>query len=459
MAVDRGQAHVVLAMLAACVGAAAVGLGHTAGRLVGNRRADWLIPAMALYSVVIVPATALLPAAPAPDVIGPGLLVVYCAIALLLLAAICPPARSGSRIGWITAGVAGLLAFTLGEAAGASSGIAAHLVLPLPVSLAVLVAWCTISTAVVVAGYRLGSAPLWRVGLGFGVIAIAHLYRLAHPPAIPAPSMVFAALRLLGTVVVLFGVAQLLRRALNVVIEERFSHQEDLRVAHMRAEQLMRESAARDHELRNCLTGISGMTTILDTIPLDAPRKRARSAFHNELDRMSGLLDRSGTGPRVTVYDAGRVVDELVALWQLAGLRVESIVAATLPAVGRVSTLAQVLTNILANCARHAPGAKVTVAGRRVGRVVTIQVSDDGGQAGLAELPGPPGMGIGLAISRQLVEAEGGRLYVTTIRGDRRGYTVAVDLPGLIRGPGGADIADALPAPRPPAESQAIERR
>lgn len=423
---DSDEAHTALAVLAACVGAAAVALGQTAGKLSGNRRAEWVIPALALYSAVIVPSTALLPSSPAGDVSSAdvGNVVTFAVIVGLLLAAIRPPERFGARVSWAVAAGTAVLAVGLDDVMDARSAGAMHLEFPLPVGTAILILWCSVSTAVVVAGYRTRSAPLWRVGLGFSVIAIAHLYRAVWPQALAENGLVFVTLRLLGTIVVLFGVAQLLRRALNRVTSERFSHQEDMRLAGLRATELTRDAEQRDHELRNCLTALSGLTTMLDDLDIDEPRAEARSAALSELDRMSGLLAHEPPDAPVEVYDAARIVRELVALWRVAGLRIEATVPTELAIVGRVSTLAQVLTNLLANCARHAPGSPVAVVARRVEEAVHVQVSDTGPRGPATSAP--PGKGIGLALSRKLLEAEGGWLHLPP--GDRRGFTVVIEL-------------------------------
>ena len=94
--------------------------------------------------------------------------------------------------------------------------------------------------------------------------------------------------------------------------------------------------------------------------------------------------------------------------------------------------LAQVLTNLLANCDRHAPGSRVRVAAAADGDRVTITVADDG--------PGVPGEGgpepgIGLTVCTRLLAEHGGRLWFGP---PGPGCTVEVSLPAL------ADV----PAPR-----------
>ena len=80
------------------------------------------------------------------------------------------------------------------------------------------------------------------------------------------------------------------------------------------------------------------------------------------------------------------VLAGLVALRRDAGVTLS--VAPDLQLRGDPAVLAQIVTNLLVNCARHAPGADVTVTARSGNGVVSIEVRDDraraaaGGRAG-----------------------------------------------------------------------------
>jgi two-component system OmpR family sensor kinase len=412
--VDRFQAHYVLALLAAGLGTAAVGLGYTAGRIAGNRRAAWLIPALALYSVVVVPSTAMPPGHPGEaSTPHSGLLIACLTVAAMLLAAIRPPARAGTRAGWLAATLGALLTLGLKEVSRAFPAVVPALTSPAAFNLVVLFGWCTVSIAVVVAGYRAGSPPLWRVGLGFGVIAAAHIYHAVRPGSTVEPSLIFAALRLLGIVVVLLGMAQLLRRALNAVLTERFGHQEELRLAGIRIEQYARTATEREHELRNGLSVLSGVAHLLGEGAGTVQDRRARSAVVAELRRLPDLLDRPAPRlPAPGLYCASELVEEFVAMWRVSGMDIEASVTPGLMAVGRSSVLAQVLTNVLTNCARHAPGATVRIVANQVGGGVVVEVRDDGPGIDASDDVHSAGDAIGLRLSSRLLRGEGGELLV-----------------------------------------------
>lgn len=117
---------------------------------------------------------------------------------------------------------------------------------------------------------------------------------------------------------------------------------------------------------------------------------------------------------------------------------------AGLTITGDVGRLDQVLSNLVANALRYTPaggsielGASPTIDG------VRLTVSDTGAGIAAADLPfvfdrfwrgdrarphaGGAGSGLGLAIARQLVQAHGGRIAVTSQPG--LGTTFTIDLP------------------------------
>lgn len=103
--------------------------------------------------------------------------------------------------------------------------------------------------------------------------------------------------------------------------------------------------------------------------------------------------------------------------------------------------LQQVLGHLIDNAVKYSPaGGRVTVTGHRSGDGVTLAVADEGdgmpegidvfepfARGNNAQVGIVPGIGLGLHIVRNLVEAMGGAVAITSTAG--RGSTVTVTLP------------------------------
>ncbi len=212
------------------------------------------------------------------------------------------------------------------------------------------------------------------------------------------------------------------------------------------------------HELRTPLTGIKGYTDslIMHWDRMDDDRRRAavtKISFSTE--RLNRLVQdllfisriESGTLPLERTIAA---LDEPIAsavhavAQSFAGQRIEvrppREAAQVLADMDRVE---QVVTNLLDNGAKYSvEGKPVRVSWARRGSRVLILVTDRGpgistedqkklfarfGKLGHAPRAGHVGTGLGLYISRNLVEAMGGRLRVRSLPG--QGSVFAVTLP------------------------------
>jgi signal transduction histidine kinase len=107
--------------------------------------------------------------------------------------------------------------------------------------------------------------------------------------------------------------------------------------------------------------------------------------------------------------------------------------------------LEHVVENLLTNVAKHTPqGTAVRLSAERVGRRVRIEVRDEGPGIAPEDLPhvldrfyrgGAPtrrtssGLGLGLALARQIVGAHGGELTVESAPG--AGTVFRFDLPAF----------------------------
>lgn len=128
-----------------------------------------------------------------------------------------------------------------------------------------------------------------------------------------------------------------------------------------------------------------------------------------------------------------------------AGVRLVLAVDADLPMVDvDVDRMSQVLGNLLDNALRHTPeGGRITIGGTSADAVVTLSISDTGEGIAAEHLPfvferfyradtardrASGGSGIGLAIVRALVEAQGGRVRAESA-GPGAGARFVVTLP------------------------------
>ena len=433
-----GSPGAVLAMATVATAAAATGaaiLAEVMGRICDEPRWSWMAASFALYGVVVLPVTAL-----AFPVDTPRLLLVrvvaYLTALPLLLVSLRPPRASGSVLPWglTTAGaVLAAASPALPDGAVSTGALLAVLVL------VVLPGWTAVAVGYAVEGYRRRSGPRLRLGLGMAVVAVAQLYRGAT--GVPVVDPAFVALRLIGAVVVLVALAQLVARSLAAVRSQQWAQQEELAMAALHVERAGELAAERDHELRNGLAGLAGITHLLSSGADDEEQQRLRQAVLSELGRLHTLLDggavRPDGAPRIE-YAVEPVLAGLVTLRRSAGAPVSLDAEGGLRACGDSAVLAQVVTNLLANCDRHAPGAPVTVCAYRDGDEAVVEVRDQGpGLRATLEHdalhrgvhdPDAGGSGLGLHISARLIHREGGELDLRTVT-DPLGCLATVRLP------------------------------
>jgi len=196
--------------------------------------------------------------------------------------------------------------------------------------------------------------------------------------------------------------------------------------------------AAVSHELRTPLTAIkTSVYSLRDRAAQLSAGKRETllSNIEAEADRLARFVGaalalrrlENGVNPRWELSSPGEVASAVLdrCLPLLGDRPVRFVVADGLPSV-RVDAglLDQALTALLENAAVHTPpGTPVTIEGDIVGRDLRLSVSDAG--PGVPEddrerifdkyqrlNDTTPGVGLGLAIARAAVEAQGGRLWV-----------------------------------------------
>jgi PAS domain S-box-containing protein len=208
------------------------------------------------------------------------------------------------------------------------------------------------------------------------------------------------------------------------------------------------------HELRSPLTSVKGYTSLLlnrwERLA-DEQKKMMLEQVHHDADRVTRLVTELLDISRL---ESGRLVlrRQLVDLPGLVATVTDKVrmsepqldVAVQFPdgfprAYADPDKVEQVLTNLVENAAKYASPKGMTVAGEHLDGIVAVSVSDQGEGIPPSDLPRvftkffrraetrPTGSGLGLWISRGLVEAHGGQLVVESTMG--RGSTFRFTLP------------------------------
>lgn len=427
-----------LTLTAAAVGAGSAILALVASRLIDEPRLAWIAAALVLYCVVVLPWTTL--ATTDLDIAHrASRLVAYTTALVLLLASIRPPRAMGSWGGWVVMVLGGLCAVAALDLP--DTPVLRELVEGPLLTVVVLVGWSAVAVGYAVEGVHRQCNPWLRLGLGLAVLAIAQLYRVAAGAPSATTNLVFAALRLVGLVVVLVGVAQIVQRSLATQRSELWQQQEELAVAAMHMERAGELAAERSHELRNGLAGLAGITHLLSADGGE-DHERLKHAVLAELSRLHRILDGDEVAPVVDDYLVGPVLEGLVTLRDTGtgtGSAPTLDVEPGLRARGDAAVLAQVVTNLLANCDRHAPGAPVRITARHDAADVVVEVRDEGPGLPSHLTPGAVlgrgvrdesagGSGLGLYISGELLDREGGTLRLSSAT-DPRGCVATVRVP------------------------------
>ncbi len=234
------------------------------------------------------------------------------------------------------------------------------------------------------------------------------------------------------------------------------------------------------HELRNPLAPILTALELMKLRNVGAEKERAiiERQSHHMVRLIDDLLDVSRiTRGRVELDKKDIAVSEVAArAVEMAAplieknkhvLRVE--VDPELHVNGDVIRLAQVFSNLLANSARYTPpGGRIELIARRAGDVVEIRVRDNGRglEPEMLEKIFVPffqtdrkkdalsgGLGLGLALVKNLVELHGGTVCASS-EGRGLGAVLLVTLPRAL------ESATAVPAPDPsPQQAKSIGLR
>ncbi|MFD7403118.1 ATP-binding protein [Streptomyces sp. NPDC059866] len=188
-----------------------------------------------------------------------------------------------------------------------------------------------------------------------------------------------------------------------------------------------RLAADASHQLRTPLTALSmRLEEITLTDDPDTVKEEATIAL-TQVERLTDVVERLLTNSRdprtgsAVTFDLDEVIQQQVAEWRpayrSAGRAIVSSGKRNLQAVGTPGAVAQVLAALIENSLMHG-GGTVALRTRVTGNQAVIEVTDEGPGvpadlgARIFErtISGRNSTGIGLAVARDLAEADGGRL-------------------------------------------------
>ncbi len=275
------------------------------------------------------------------------------------------------------------------------------------------------------------------------LIAVAAF--LAGAAAVTVPDRMGAA-QILLVVLAAAGAALAAALAVRLVVEERSHRQiEDAR------RQLI---AAVSHDLRTPLASLRLLVeSIDDGVATGETRERYLRETRTHVEALTRLIDDLFELSRIEAGDIswtmrqvelGELIGDTVAAMRAPAEARGVAINAELPpsevvAMVNAEKVQRVLFNLIQNAIRHTPAdGSVTVRARSGAAGVEVEVADEG--AGIPagqgervfeafyrgeEARGEEGAGLGLAISRAIVEAHGGRIWLEeTTPGTRVRFTL-----------------------------------
>lgn len=233
---------------------------------------------------------------------------------------------------------------------------------------------------------------------------------------------------------------------------------DDLRIAMEDAEQSRAESAEFAgmiaHELGSPIAAVQHASEVLGLEALSPQQERARSLIETEtraLRRLAGdlraasSLERDSFDLHPRVVQLGTLLDEArdFALTAPGNHPIHLEPAPPDAVVVDPGRIAQVFRNLITNAAKYTPpDAPITIRARRHDDRIRIEVTDSGpgidpldapfifakfGRGRHAADPQVSGLGLGLYLSKRIVEAHGGKLSAESMPGE--GATFAFSVP------------------------------
>jgi signal transduction histidine kinase/CheY-like chemotaxis protein len=219
--------------------------------------------------------------------------------------------------------------------------------------------------------------------------------------------------------------------------------------------------AQMSHELRTPLNAVIGFSEVLLERLFGELNEKQEEYLRDILGSGRHLLSLINDVLDVSRVEAGRmelelrdldvervIEDALILVREQAAKRGQTVALDIDPDVpharGDERRIKQVVANLLGNAVKFTPeGGRIVVGARRTGDTVQVFVTDDGigvaagdqarifeafSQASSGPQPKPEGTGLGLTLSRQIVELHGGRLWLESRPGEGSTFTFSLPM-------------------------------
>lgn len=222
----------------------------------------------------------------------------------------------------------------------------------------------------------------------------------------------------------------------------------------LQQQEMLRKRLTSDmaHEIRTPLTTLkTHIEAMLDGIWEPTPERL--QIFHDEVTRLTKLVDnlrnlskleQTTSALNKTAFNLSseieKIIDNFMPMFEKAGYRLSSEIAPGIEVVLDKDKFNQIMHNLISNSYKYlTPNGAAKVTLKKDDRNITIIVQDNGIGIGEKDLPhiferfyrsdisrskDTGGSGIGLTITKALVESQGGKIYAESIPFNKTIFTI-----------------------------------